>query len=83
MTIRVGINGFGRMGRLALRTIIERFSDELTVVHINDPHCNAESAAHLTKYDSQHGIFPYDVTYCDEHLVVDKYSISLSTEITI
>ena len=60
MTIRIGINGFGRIGRLALRAIAESTRDDLHVVGINDlgP---VETNAHLLRYDSIHGRFPTDV----------------------
>lgn len=60
MTIRIGINGFGRIGRLALRAIAESTRDDLHVVGINDlgP---VETNAHLLRYDSVHGRFPTDV----------------------
>ncbi|MBN4016460.1 type I glyceraldehyde-3-phosphate dehydrogenase [Rhodospirillaceae bacterium AH-315-P19] len=60
MTIRIGINGFGRIGRLALRAIVESTRDDLRVVGINDlgP---VETNAHLLRYDSVHGRFPTNV----------------------
>lgn len=67
MTIRVGINGFGRIGRLVFRGA---FADpEIEVVAINDL-TNAETLAHLLKYDSVHGIFPYDVKVDGENIVI-------------
>ena len=60
MTVRIGINGFGRIGRLALRSMIENRRDGLEVVAINDlgP---VETNAHLLRYDSIHGRFPNEV----------------------
>jgi glyceraldehyde 3-phosphate dehydrogenase len=60
MTLRVSINGFGRIGRLVLRSIIESKRTDIEVVHINDlgP---VETNAHLLRYDSVHGRFPCDV----------------------
>ena len=55
MTIKVGINGFGRMGRLALRAAWDM--PEIEFVQINDPAGNAETLAHLLNYDSVHGIW--------------------------
>ena len=60
MKKQVGINGFGRIGRLALRTIIERYPDELEVVAINDIG-NAKTNAYLFKYDSTYGPFAGEV----------------------
>jgi len=59
MSTRVGINGFGRMGRLALRAAWDR--PELEFVHINEPHADAGTAAHLLTFDSVHGRWSEDV----------------------
>src|SRR5271168_3431990 len=61
MTVRVAINGFGRIGRLVLRSIVEHGRRDIEVVAINDlgP---VESNAHLLRYDSVHGRFPGQVT---------------------
>lgn len=61
MTLKVGINGFGRIGRLVLRSIVENNRDDIEVVAINDlgP---IETNAHLLQYDSIHGKFPEDVS---------------------
>jgi glyceraldehyde 3-phosphate dehydrogenase len=59
MSIRVGINGFGRMGRLALRAAWGR--PELEFAHINERHGDAETAAHLLSFDSVHGRWSEDV----------------------
>jgi glyceraldehyde 3-phosphate dehydrogenase len=60
MTLRVSINGFGRIGRLVLRSIIESKRTDIEIVHINDlgP---VETNAHLLRYDSVHGRFPCEV----------------------
>lgn len=61
MTLKVGINGFGRIGRLVLRSIVENGRDDIEVVAINDlgP---IETNAHLLQYDTIHGKFPEDVS---------------------
>src|ERR1700712_3434140 len=61
MTVRVAINGFGRIGRLVLRSIVEHGRKDIEVVAINDlgP---VETNAHLLRYDSVHGRFPGTVT---------------------
>ena len=56
MTIRIGINGFGRIGRLVARAIAEYDMDDVELVAINSPG-NAETSAHLLRYDSVHGRF--------------------------
>ena len=70
MAVRVAINGFGRIGRLVLRTIIETGRKDLQVVAINDlgP---VETNAHLLRYDSVHGRFPGEVTVHGGHMTVD------------
>ncbi len=60
MTVRVAINGFGRIGRLVLRALAESKRTDVQVVAINDLG-SAEANAHMLKYDSVHGIFPHDV----------------------
>src|SRR6266851_3277588 len=61
MAIRVGINGFGRIGRLVFRALYERRIDDLQVVAINDLG-SVEANAHLLKYDSVHGRFHGEIT---------------------
>ncbi|GAB7217468.1 hypothetical protein OS42_40810 [Dickeya oryzae] len=72
MTIRIAINGFGRIGRSVLRALYESGRRaEITVVAINEL-ANAEGIAHLLKYDSSHGRFSWDVRQeCDRLLVGD------------
>jgi glyceraldehyde 3-phosphate dehydrogenase len=60
MTARVAINGFGRIGRLTLRAMLERHKQELNVVAINDM-ADLQTNAHLFRYDSTYGIFPGQV----------------------
>ena len=78
MAVRVGINGFGRIGRLTFRHLIAR-SGEFEVVGINDLTDN-QTLAHLLKYDSTHGRFPGTVEYDDEHLVVNGKKIKAMAE---
>ncbi len=61
MTLKVAINGFGRIGRLVLRAIVESGRKDIEVVAVNDlgP---VETNAHLLRYDSVHGRFPHEVT---------------------
>ena len=69
MALRIAINGFGRIGRLAFRAILERNESDIEVICINDlgP---TESNAHLLKYDSVHGILPFEVRVKEDHLLV-------------
>ncbi len=76
MAVKVGINGFGRMGRLALRTAWQW--PELEFVHINEPAGDVEAAAHLLKYDSVHRTWPQSVSVDNGHIVIDGKAISYS-----
>ena len=69
MALRVAINGFGRIGRLVLRSIIEHNRTDIEVVAINDlgP---VETNAHLLRYDSIHGRFPAKVAVEGDSLVI-------------
>lgn len=79
MATRVGINGFGRIGRQVLRAIIERHPDQLTVAAINDL-TNAKTNAHLFKYDSTYGRYPGTVDAGDDSITVDGYEIAVTAE---
>jgi glyceraldehyde 3-phosphate dehydrogenase len=74
MTARVAINGFGRIGRLTLRTILERHKKELNVVAINDM-ADLETNAHLFRYDSTYGIFSGAVEVGEGILKIDGGNI--------
>lgn len=74
MTIRVGINGFGRIGRQVLKAMREYHPNELEVVAINDL-SDTETNAHLFKYDSNYGIYPGTVVARDDSLVIDGQEI--------
>ena len=73
MAVRVAINGFGRIGRLVLRSIIEHDRDDIDVVAINDlgP---VETNAHLLKYDSIHGTLPADVRVEGNRIIAGTHS---------
>lgn len=68
MSIKIAINGFGRMGRLALRAAWQW--PELEIVHINECAGSAQSAAHLLKFDSQHGTWAEPVEATDDAIVI-------------
>ncbi|MCF4121185.1 type I glyceraldehyde-3-phosphate dehydrogenase [Antribacter sp. KLBMP9083] len=78
MTIRVGINGFGRIGRNFYRAIVESGAD-IEVVGVNDLTDN-KTLAHLLKYDTVLGRFPLTVDYDDENIVVDGKKIRALAE---
>ena len=79
MTIKVGINGFGRIGRNVLRAILESGRTDIKVVGINDlgP---VETNAHLLKFDSIHGRFPGKVKVVDGKIDVGSGLINVSAE---
>ncbi|WP_125765556.1 MULTISPECIES: type I glyceraldehyde-3-phosphate dehydrogenase [Levilactobacillus] len=70
MTVKIGINGFGRIGRLAFKRIHELHSSDIEVVAINDL-TTPSMLAYLLKYDSTHGRFPGEVSATDKGIVVD------------
>jgi glyceraldehyde 3-phosphate dehydrogenase len=78
MTIKVGINGFGRIGRMAFRAIHKEFP-ELEVVAINDL-LDPEYLAYMLRYDSVHGRFNGEVSVDGNHMVVDGKKIRLTAE---
>jgi len=78
MTIKVGINGFGRIGRMAFRAIAKDFTD-LEVVGINDL-LNPDYLAYMLKHDSVHGLFNGDVSVDGNYLVVNGKKIRLTAE---
>jgi len=79
MTINIGINGFGRVGRQVLRTILQYYPDKLQVVAVNDLYDPATNA-HLFKYDSNYGKYPGTVDVKGDNLVVDGKEIRVFAE---
>ncbi|MFN4057464.1 MAG: type I glyceraldehyde-3-phosphate dehydrogenase [Roseinatronobacter sp.] len=79
MTTRLAINGFGRIGRLVLRALVEQGRDDLEIVAINDLGPVA-SNAHLLRFDSVHGRFPADVTATDTTIDVGRGPIKVTAE---
>lgn len=76
MSIRVGINGFGRMGRLGLRAAWDW--PEFEIVHINEIKGGAATAAHLLEYDTVHGRWERDISSSADRIVVDGQPIGFS-----
>ena len=76
MTIKIGINGFGRMGRLALRAAWEW--DDVEFVHINDPAGDAVTLAHLLEFDSVHGRWGNHVSAHDDKIIINGTEIGTS-----
>lgn len=79
MTVKIAINGFGRIGRLVLRSIMESGRNDVSVVAINDL-ATSEANAHLLKYDTVHGRFPGDVKASEGKLVVNGHEIAMVQE---
>jgi glyceraldehyde 3-phosphate dehydrogenase len=76
MAIRVGINGFGRMGRLGLRAAWG--CEELEFVHINEIQGDAACQAHLLEFDSVHGRWPHEIMAREDALVIDGVEMGFS-----
>ena len=79
MTTRIGINGFGRIGRLVLRAMTSRHPDKIQVAAVNDL-TDAETNAYLFKYDTNYGAYPGEVQAVDGGLRVDGRSIRVFSE---
>lgn len=79
MAIKVGINGFGRIGRMAFRAIARDFSDDIEVVGINDL-LDPDYLAYMLKYDSVHGRFQGDIAVDGTNLIVNGKKIRLTAE---
>lgn len=79
MTIRVGINGFGRIGRQSLKAILERHPKDIEVVAVNDL-TDTKTNAHLLKYDSTYGRFPGEVEATADSLIVNGQNIKVISQ---
>lgn len=77
MSIKVGINGFGRMGRLTMRAIFN--SPEIEIIHINDPAGDAATLAHLLNYDSVHGQWDKEATCEGSDIIIGTQTITTSS----
>ncbi len=79
MAIRVGINGFGRIGRQVFKAIVGEYDDELEIVAVNDL-MDTHTLAHLLRYDSTYGVYDYDVESSDNSITVDGNEIKVFSE---
>ena len=79
MTIKVGINGMGRIGRMVIRAIIESKNKNIEIKHINN-RSNSEASCSLIKYDSIHGKFNAELDFDENHLIINKDKITFSQE---
>tara|TARA_R110002124_G_scaffold70077_1_gene187880 strand:+ start:3563 stop:4573 length:1011 start_codon:yes stop_codon:yes gene_type:complete len=73
MTIKIGINGFGRMGRLSMRAAFDW--DDIEIIQINDPAGNAETLAHLMTFDSVHGRWHHEATHEGDSIIINGSTI--------
>ena len=79
MVTRIGINGFGRIGRQVLRATLERHPEKLAVAAINDL-TDAKTNAHLFKYDSTYGRYPGTVEVAEDALIIDGKQVKVLAE---
>ena len=79
MTIKVGINGMGRIGRMVVRSIIESKKKNIIIKHINN-RSNAETTCALIKYDSVHGKFNANLRFDENNLIINDNNISFSRQ---
>ena len=77
--VKIGINGFGRIGRLILRALLENYKDKIQVVAINDLG-SIETNAHLIKYDSTHGTLNHDVKTSKDGFEISNQKIKVFAE---
>ena len=80
MTIKVGINGYGRIGRNILRALYEsKRTNEIEIIAINDLG-DTNTNAHLTQYDTAHGIFPGTVTVENDNMIINGDKVRVLSE---
>ena len=79
MAIKVGINGFGRIGRMVFRAAFENFANDIEIVGINDL-LDPDYLAYMLRYDSVHGIFNHDIKIDGNYMIVDGKKIRLTAE---
>ncbi len=82
MTIKIGINGMGRIGRMIVRSIYENHKSDIIIKHINN-RSNSEICANLLKYDSIHGKFNSQIKFGQNYIKINKDKISYSQQNTI
>ena len=82
MTIKIGINGMGRIGRMVLRSIVESKNKNFKINHINN-RSNLETTSKLIKFDSIHGKLNADIDFDKNHLIINKNKITFSQETKI
>ena len=79
MTVKVGINGMGRIGRMIVRSIIENKNENIEIKYINN-RTNSETCSSLLKYDSIHGKFNAEIDFDENHIIINKDKILFGQE---
>ena len=79
MTVKVGINGMGRIGRMIVRSIIESKNKNIEIKYINN-RTNSETCSSLLKHDSIHGKFNAQIDFDENHIIINKNKITFSQE---
>ena len=79
MTVKVGINGMGRIGRMIVRSIIENKNKNIEIKYINN-RTNSETCSSLLKYDSIHGKFNAEINFDENHVIINKNKILFGQE---
>jgi len=78
--VRLGINGFGRIGRLTFRSAFTQNANKAQVMHVNDPFMDVDYLMYLLKYDSSHGRFAHNVEKTDGGILVDGHKVVVTHE---
>ena len=79
MTVKIGINGMGRIGRMIVRSIIENKNKNIEIKYINN-RTNSETCSSLLKYDSVHGKFNAEIDFDENHIIINKNKILFGQE---
>ena len=79
MTVKIGINGMGRIGRMIVRSIIETKNKNIEIKYINN-RTNSETCSSLLKYDSIHGKFNAQIDFDENHIIINKNKILFGQE---
>ena len=77
MTIKIGINGLGRIGRMVIRSLAESKNKNIEIKHINN-RTNSETSSLLLKYDSVHGKFNADINCNERSLIINKKNLKVN-----
>ena len=81
MSVKIGINGLGRIGRMLIRAIIESKNKNIEINHINN-RSSSQVSSSLIKYDSIHGKFDADITFDSKNLIINKKKFPTHKKLT-